>query len=306
MKKVLMGSVALLSLAAVLSLGVLPSYLMRAQDIPFTASPGDVGLEFEDVSIDVPGEDLQLSAWWMPAEAATAVVLFIHGANSNKEDTYFGALDYYAEWVARRHHVLAVDLRNHGGSSRTNSGRLAYGREEHRDVSAAITRLAELAPGVPIIGSGVSMGGATLIEAAARDERLKALVLVDPLLDPESATLEGMVAVTGLPHFLLMPTLWSARTFFGLGDGGATPLETAATLDLPVLLIQDPDDPVTRAEFASELARANAHVTLDLVPPAAADHPVIVESGPWGSHAGAFRLDPEGTMQRIERFLATR
>lgn len=295
----------LLFLAAVLCLGVLPSQLMRAQDVPFTASPKDVGLEYENVSIQVPDEDLQLSAWWMPAEAATAVVLFIHGANSNKEDTYFGGLDYYAEWVARRYHVLAVDLRNHGGSSRTNSGRLAYGREEHRDVSAAITRIAELAPGLPVIGSGVSMGGAALIEAAARDERLTALVLIDPLLEPQSATLGGMVAVTGLPACLLRPTLWSATTLFGLDPGGATLLDTAGALDLPVLLIQDPGDPVTRAEFASELARANPRVTLELVPSAAADHPVIVESGPWGSHAGAFRLDPQGTMQRIERFVAT-
>ena len=287
------------------SSGVLPYQLSKAQNIPFTASPADVGLDYEEISVPVADEGLSLSAWWMPAENARSVILFVHGGNANKEDFYFSALDYYAALVTRGHHVLAIDLRNHGKSDRTETGRLAFGREEHRDVAAALTSIESLAPGLPVIGSGVSMGGATLIEAAAHDSRLEALVLIDPLLDTKSSTLSALVAIVGLPRPLLVPTLWSSNLFFGASLKGPEPLETGATLTLPILLLQDPGDPVTRAEFAAALARANAHVTYHLLPAVSPDDPGIADSGGWGSHASAFRLHPEETLTQITRFLSS-
>lgn len=302
MKKLAAGAGALLVLWAGVFLVYLPTRLGKALHVPLTASPADVGLAFEDVDVPVPDEGLTLRGWWMPVGGDGAAVLFVHGGNANKEDTYFGGLDWYAALVARGHPVLAFDLRNHGASDHTPSGRLGMGLEEHRDVSAALSVLAERAPGRLLVGSGVSMGGAALLEAAARDPRLAALVLVDPLLDPRSATLGALHAMLGLPEALLAPTAWSAASFFGLGRG-PTPLETGASLRLPILLIQDPDDPVTRARFAAALARANPNVVHHVMPPAAPDHPVMRESGAWGSHAAAFRIHPEETLAQVTQFL---
>lgn len=307
MSKIVIRVGLLLILAwAIGFLGILPSVLGKAQDVPFTASPEDVGVEYEEIAIPVPDEGLSLSAWWMPAADATSTILFVHGGNANKEDHYFGALDYYASLVARGHHVLAIDLRNHGRSDRTESGELAFGREEYRDVVAALTALEEIAPGLPVIGSGVSMGGATLIEAAARDSRLQALVLIDPLLDNASATMGAMAAITGLPKVILAPTLWSRAVLYGQGGDSSTPLEVASSLKLPILLIQDPDDPITRAEFAAELAKRNAQVTYHLLPPAPLDHPAVVDSEGWGSHASGYRVHPRETLDQIESFLKVR
>lgn len=304
MKKILLGSIAgLLLIWAALFLVYLPSQLVKAQNIPFTATPEAAGLDFDNVSIPVPGEKLSLSAWWMPAENPRAVILFVHGANANKEDFYFGAIDYYAEMVERGYDVLAIDLRNHGGSGRTESGELRYGKEEYKDVVAALGMVETLAPGLPIIGSGVSMGGATLIEAAARDNRFSALVLIDPLLDPPSATLAGMEAITGLPASLLKPTVWSTTTFFGLGGEGSGALETAKSLTLPILLIQDPGDPVTQARFSAEVSAANDNIVYHLVPDAPANHPAIIESGGWGSHGAAYRVHKAEVLDKIDRFL---
>ena len=307
MTKILAGLSAFLIIAwAVIFLGVLPSQLVQAQAEPFTATPADVGLDYDDVSIPVPGDHLSLSAWWIPTNSATpkSVILFVHGANANKQDVYFGALQYYAELTSQGHHVLALDLRNHGNSDPTPDRLLTFGREESRDISAALALIETLAPDLPIIGSGVSMGGATLIEAAAKDDRLAALVLIDPLLDIRSAMMGGMHAITGLPKSLLRPTLWSATTFFGLGQADPTLLEVAGSLQLPILIIQDPDDPITRAEFSSQLSKTNTGILYHLVPPAPADHPVIVQSGPWGSHVGAFHLHREEVMDEVNRFLA--
>eukprot|EP00439_Symbiodinium_sp_Y106_P087804 s1_g340.t1 len=306
MKKIALGVAAFLVVVwAVLFIGILPAQLVQAQSTPFTAGPADVGLDYDDVSIPVASESLSLSAWWMPAENARSVVLYVHGANGNKEEFHTGGLVYYAELVKRGHHVMAIDLRNHGSSDRTEDGRLTFGAEEHRDVLAALDMIAELAPGLPIIGSGVSMGGATLIEAAARDNRMEALVLIDPLLDPQSATLGGMQAILGLPRSLLGPTLWSATTLFGLGGDGPRPLETGKTLSLPILIIQDPGDPVTLKTYSEELAANKPNITYHVLPSPPSDHPILIDAGGWGSHGKAVLLDKDEVMDQVDRFLAS-
>jgi len=303
-KTVVYGLGAVLIVWAVLFLGLLPSMLTRAESMPFTASPADVGLEFSEVSIPVEDEGLVLSGWWMPARDAKSVVLFVHGANANKEDFYFRALDFYAELVEAGHHVLAIDLRNHGASDRSQDGKLAFGCHEHRDVSAALDDLETRAPDLSVIGAGVSMGGATLIHAATEEDRLEALVLIDPLLDGQSSALAGMSAILGISQTLLGPTLWSARTFFGLSGDGPEALDLGAELELPILLIQNPDDPITQSRFADELAKRNLQVTYHVVPPVSADDPAIADSGGWGTHASAFRMNRELTMHQIEDFLS--
>jgi alpha-beta hydrolase superfamily lysophospholipase len=304
MKKILITAVGTLALLwFALFLVYIPSQLSKAQPMPFTGGPADVDLAFETVSIRPANEDLNLRAWWMPARDPAATILFVHGANSNKEDAYFGGLAYYAALVERDYNVLAIDQRNHGDSDSSPSGRLAFGREEYRDVIGALDWLDGHAPGLAVIGSGVSMGGATLIEAASRDSRMAGLVLFDPLLDSSSASLSGVVAMTGIPQAILAPTIWSASTFFAESEG-ARPLEVAATLTLPILLIQDIDDPVTHAEYARELATRNSQVSLYVMPAAPANHPVIEESGPWGSHASAFRIRPDEVMRRFDAFVA--
>ncbi|MEQ9520772.1 MAG: alpha/beta fold hydrolase [Parvibaculum sp.] len=304
MRKILGGGLALLVILwAVLFLGYLPSQLMKAEGPSFINTPDSVGLEFDDVSIPLTDEDLTLSAWWMPAEDAKATILFVHGANANKEDFYFGALDFYKAMVARNVNVLGVDLRNHGGSAKTESGNLAYGAEEYRDIIAALTLIETQSPDLPVYGIGVSMGGATLIEAASHDAPLNALILVDPLLDPASATLAGMQAITGLPAALLRPTVWSATTFFGLGETDPSLSEKIGRLSLPILLIQDIDDPVTQASFARAAASANDNISYVEMPAVAADHPVLIEAEGWGTHATAYRVYPEQVLAEIERVL---
>lgn len=306
MKKIIVGIVAALAVIwAVLFLGVLPAQLVQAQSSPFTAGPADVGLDYDDVSIPVPADNLSLSAWWMPAQNAHSVVLYVHGANGNKEEFHTGGLEFYAELVKRGHHVLAIDLRNHGASDKTESGRLTFGSEEYRDVLAALDMIEQLAPGLPIYGSGVSMGGATLIEAVTHDKRMKALVLIDPLLDPESATEGGMHAILGLPKPLLQPTLWSATNLYGLGGEGPRPLETAKTLSLPILIIQDPGDPVTLMTYSEELATNKDNITYHVLPDPASDHPALADAGGWGSHGKAVLLEKEEVMAQIDSFLAS-
>lgn len=303
-KKIAGGLAALLILAwAGIFLVYMPSLLTQTIRLPITETPESVGLDFDEVSIPSPVAGVNLSAWWMPADEAKGTLLFIHGANANKQDFYFGVLPFAKRMTDAGFNVMSLDLRNHGASDEADGGRIGMGLTEHRDIPAAIDMINRLAPGLPIYGAGVSMGGATLIHAAKIEPRLQRLILVDPLLDVDSATLAGMVAMTGLPDWLLVPTLISARSVFALADG-PRPLDVAATLSLPVLIIQDPEDPVTQARFAHELAALNPNLDLHLVPPAPAGHPYMADAGPWGSHAAANQLFPDEVTAEFLRFLA--
>ena len=78
----------------------------------------------------------------------------------------------------------------------------------------------------------------------------------------------------------------------------------AAKLDLPILLIQDPQDPVTRLPFARELARRNPRVRLWLAPRIDADDPRLAWKERWGSHVAAFEFFPQQTVAQITGFIA--
>ena len=72
------------------SVALLPPYALMIDDNPVTSTPADQGVTFED--IQVPSDDLLLEGWWMPAENPRGVVLFAHGAGSNRTSTFVPSL----------------------------------------------------------------------------------------------------------------------------------------------------------------------------------------------------------------------
>ena len=109
--------------------------------------------------------------------------------------------------------------------------------------------------------------------------------------------------MSGLPDSLFSLSSWSARTFFGLPDGEDQALHRASSIEVPILLIQDPGDPVTRLPFARDLAAANPNVTLWVAPTAAADDERLAWKGRWGTHVAAFQLYPTETLGQLLQFI---
>ena len=102
----------------------------------------------------------------------------------------------------------------------------------------------------------------------------------------------------------LAPAAAAAVTFYGLPDGDDSALALASELKLPMLLIQDPEDPVTLALYARQLASSNPGVTLWEAPTInGADRAEIAWKGRWGSHVAAFHLYPEETLKQINNFI---
>ena len=293
----------LLLLAAYISLVSIPRQALVVERIPVATSPTDVGLAFEAFRITAEGESLPLAGWWMPAQDAGATLVFIHGGGSNRHNTFFGSLKFYRAIVDAGINVAAIDLRNHGDSGADGIG-LQFGRTESADAMAAIRWARERAPDLPLFAMGISMGGATIIHAAHRGAQVDGLVLLDALLDTRDTFKQGGWIETGLPAGLFAPSAWSATTFFGLPTGDEQSLDRAAALALPMLVIQDPDDPVTRARFSRELAQRNPRVTYWMAPPIDPDHPDLAWKGRWGSHVSAFLFFPVETVAQIRAFIA--
>ena len=198
--------------------------------------------------------------------------------------------------------LAVIDLRNHGDSGGDGRG-LQFGRTEKYDALAAIDWARQKSPNLPLFAMGISMGGATLIQAATAGATLDGLILLDALLDTHDTFKQGAWVETGLPPALFSASAWAATTFHGLPGDEEQALEQAAKLRIPILAIQDPDDPVTRAPYSAELARRNSQVTLWTAPPIDPAHPELAWKNRWGSHVSAFEFYPQETTQQIMAFV---
>jgi uncharacterized protein len=284
------------------SLVAVPQAMIHRPPNPLEVNPGHVGLDYDDIVLAPADASLELKGWWMPAESARATLVFIHGGGSNRNSKFFTSLNFYRAMVDRKVSVFAIDLRNHGHSGSDGRG-LQFGRTEMRDAQAAIKWAHGKTPEAAIFAMGISMGGATLIKAVHDGADLRGLILLDSVLDTVDTVRQGAWVETGLPAALFAPSAWSAITFFGLPGGKERPLELAATLDLPILAMQDPDDPVTRARYSTELAQRNPNVSLWSAPAIAPDHPDIRFRNRWGSHVAAFAIYPDQTLEQIMEFI---
>ena len=291
---------ALATLWLVASVAVLPPYALMIGDNPVVSSPADRNMIFED--IQVPSGDLLLEGWWMPATDPRGVILFAHGAGSNRTSTFVPSLDLYRALVDAGLSIITVDMRNHGNSPKID-GKLAFGENEWRDMAAMAQWLDKRGiSALPRIGIGVSMGGAVTLRAAAEGLALKKIVLLDPALNLTDALAQGGWVNYGLPPWVFLPMAWSAVHHFDLPAGEKAPSYLAEILNTPTLIIQDPDDPVTRARYAQNVSHANPSIILALAPRTAPDHPCLHGKGRWGAHAAAFSCHPSWTLSVLERF----
>ncbi len=303
MKKLSWTVIALLlASCAYVAVIAIPREAIHVQRNAVTTTPADVGLVFEEFVVSPQDSDLTLAGWWIPAQNARATLVFIHGGGSNRTSSYFGSLDFYRAMVEQGVAVVAIDLRNHGASDSDGQG-LQFGRTEKYDAAAAIAWAREKNPNLPLFAMGISMGGATLIQAVHDGAKLDGLILLDSLLNTYDTFKQGAWVETGLPPALFTISAWAATQFFGLPGGDEQALARAATLDLPILAIQDPGDPVTRARYSRELAQRNPRVTLWTAPAIDPQHPDLAWKERWGSHVSAFLFYPRETMAQILEFI---
>jgi pimeloyl-ACP methyl ester carboxylesterase len=204
-----------------------------------------LGIGHEEVRIDASG-DRTLSAWYVPSRNGAAVLVG-HGSGGSRERV----LEEIRLLAGHGYGVLAFDLFGNGESSGHSNG---LGDNAQPAVDAALAYVAGRPDVDPerIAAFGSSLGGEVLLEAAARDPRIRAVI------SDGAARPEDKIEVTnpaGLERALAWVQLQAPRI---IGGERAAP----SLIDLmpriaprPVLLISaggDPDEtPVNRAYLAA-------------------------------------------------------
>lgn len=301
MKKLGIG-LAVLLLSACLLIGlILPSHMLAAKNQTPTQTPGDLGIVFEDVYFEPQDEAVKLHAWWMPAENPKAILLMVHGANGSKEGRFPNSLAMYKALLAEGLSLLAIDLRNHGTSARSEQGELGMGLAERPDLIAALDQIELKNPQqLPIFSFGLSMGGAAVIHLAEADSRSQGLILFDPMLNTKDALELGAQASTGVPAWLAELVVWSTLQ---QRDFAPSAFEVASQQTLPTLLLQDVGDPVTRLEHAEALRSIRKDIQYRTFEDPASDHWIYEKHGDWGTHVAAFYFEPDAFIQDIVNFI---
>jgi pimeloyl-ACP methyl ester carboxylesterase len=211
------------------------------------APPGDVL---------VAGE-VGLAGWYIPAAngggPAAPTVVMAHGYGSNKSQMLERAAVLHDAY-----NIVLFDFRNHGQSSETAT---TQGVREASDLRAVLDWL-EAAKGPDQIAVlGVSMGGASALAEADRDERVDALIIESTHATLASAT-QARLERAGYP--LAMPGSWAIllgsliRT--GEDVSSADPIQAVERLDdRPLLLVYGgADDSIGATDGAELLAGATA------------------------------------------------
>lgn len=165
-------------------------YLYPPHQLPHS-TPAEYAISFEDIKL-VTQDGLKLQAWYTPPQNGV-LILVAHGHAA------YRLANYYALFAKNGYGVLAWDARAHGASD-GNLSTLGY--YELLDAEAALA-FALQQPGVQKVGAhGISMGGVTLIRAAARHPEIQALVA-----DSAYASLAEVISFFDLPT----PFQWVMR-----------------------------------------------------------------------------------------------
>ena len=238
---ILVGAVLLSSFAGFV-------FAVRPPRIAVTLRPDDYRLQVERVVI--PTEDgLRLAGWYLPRPGAPAVIL-LHGYPAEKAD-----LLPLASALAPQFALLLVDQR-YFGSSEGHATTLGF--RERGDLKRMVDFLESR--GAPSVGVfGFSLGGAVAMLTAPEDSRIRAIVAYAPFSDLRvlGQELYGWMSVGRYP-FVEGMLLWS-RVLFGADITRPSPVEAAAHLEVPNLLVHSRQDEQISFRHAERLRTALAN-----------------------------------------------
>jgi dipeptidyl aminopeptidase/acylaminoacyl peptidase len=246
------------------------------------ATPGDIGLAYEDVRFTTD-DGVTLSGWLIPAGRETrAAVVLMHGFSWHRLPWLAG----FVPWLQRRYHVLQFDFRGHGGS---DDALISLGTLEQRDVAAAVHFLAGRGLG-PIALMGISMGGSVAIMAAP--DLPVAAVVADAAYGDLRDPIANRMRDEGYPLARLGAGLVLAAASLRARVWLRSPMGRVAQIaPRGLLLISPGEDRLVSPHQSQRLFRA-------------AGEPKELFEVPGAAHAEAHLTDPEAYERHVLEFLA--
>ena len=235
-----------------LSLGQKMQVLVKGVEVPRPENrrtPRDLGLEFERHVF--PGSrGVPLEAWLVPQVGARGTVLLFHGHAASKDSQLREASVFHRMGF----NAFLVDFYGSGGSGGNET---SIGFYESVDVARSFDYARKLPAAGPVVLYGASMGAAAVIKGVA-DQQLKpeALILECPF-DSLIGTVRHRFTTMGIPSFPLADLLvfWGGMQA-GFNGFQYRPVESAACVDRPTLLMSGANDEYVRPEEARSIFEA--------------------------------------------------
>lgn len=215
--------------------------------------------------VDTPGTPLELHTedgvllrgqWWTSlTPTPEAVVVVAHGFSASMADAEIETLA--AELAGAGFDVLTYDARGHG----TSEGYCAVGSREHLDLASAVAYAATLAPELPVVLVGVSMGAVAVVGhlATGDDAGVAGAVLVSAPARWRMRVSPVGVLTAGLTKS--SPGRWAAARWMGVRVApgwrvGVAPATSLAAVTLPVAVVHGQGDRLLSAAHGRGLEAA--------------------------------------------------
>jgi len=240
-------------------------------------TPASFDLASEDVSFS-SADGVLIRGWWVAAPEPVGTVVMVHGLNRSRIEMV-RKVPFVRE---RGWNALLIDLRHHG----TSGGEATtFGVWESDDVEAAAAFARDRSPGGPVVLWGISLGGAAVVMAAARDAGVGGVICDSSFRDLRSTVEHHLQLFRGWRWWLRIVPVWPVadEVLFWMGRrGGFDPAEAdvraaaAGIAGRPALFVANSDDQRMPKGIAFELQ-------------AAAGPGAEVLIVPGESHGGAWR-----------------
>ena len=198
------------------------------------------------VEREFTGAGLTLRGW-----SCTAVgerhgsVVYLHGVADNRSSAV-GVIEHL---TPRGFDVIAYDSRAHGQSEGTSC---TYGFYEKQDLARVIDSL----PPGPVVLIGSSLGAAVALQTAVGNDRVTGVVAAEAFSDLRTIATQRAPRV--LPGLLIRRAFKIADEQGRFDVASVSPVDAAASLRIPVLLIHGADDVETRPEHSKHILSALA------------------------------------------------
>jgi uncharacterized protein len=190
--------------------------------------PSTRGWAYRDVSFrDHAG--LTLRGWWIPG-TLTSTIVMVHGWTASRQEP-MGRADYLHK---AGYNLLVFDLRGHGQS---DGNYTTIGWLEPDDVYAAVTFAKSQSPG-SIALLGYSMGASVVVEEAAHDPRVAAVIEdsgFDTLANAFNVHFHNMTLLPAVPFDQLVIAI--GQLDLKLNISRVRPVDSARLLTAPTLAI---------------------------------------------------------------------
>ncbi len=253
------------------------------------ATPGSVGIVYQEVSFPSRIDGLTMRGWLMRSSESRDTVIFAHGYRKNRLNSDVPILPIARELLAQGYNVLMFDFRNSGESEGSVT---SVGQYEVRDLLGAVDYI-KTQPDLngEIVLYGFSMGASTAIIAGAQEEDVSAVIADSPFADLKTYLHENLSVWSELPSvpfnqafFIVVPPLT------GLRPDTVSPVREIVNFNgRPILLIHgqaDIDVPIANSLM---LQQAYPDVRLLCVP--------------GGTHVKNYEASPEVYLSTVKDFL---